>query len=127
MQMEHTGRAGALVQVVDILGHHRHVELTLPLRDCPVSRIRLGGKEGLPPVVVEPQHKRLIRLPSLRSRDVLDAVRLPEPAIVPERLQSARGAESRPRKNHDMHAGNCARFLIHVERTRKNPLQCGTR
>ena len=93
MHVQHAVRAGALVQVVDVLGDDEQVvaEHGLEPREGEMRGVRLGERHGVASRVVEALHGVGVALERLGRRDVFDAMALPQPARVAERGHPALG------------------------------------
>lgn len=93
MHVQDPRRAGALVEVVDILGDHEQVvaEVLLEAGQRLVRRVGLDIRERPAAGVVEVLHDAGPDDVRLRGRDVLDPVAFPEPVGVAERRHPALG------------------------------------
>ena len=90
VQMRHTGRTGAFVQVVYILGDDLDVEIRLQSRDGQMSRIGTGR-----------QHLAAIARQRLGRTDILNPVIGPQSVGIAEGGQSAVGTHAGSGKDYD--------------------------
>ncbi len=79
------------MQIVHVLRAQKEAipDRRLQLRQRPMRRIRLGLFSALPPLAVKTPHARRILFPCLGRGHVLDAMPLPQPALIAKRLQPA--------------------------------------
>jgi len=99
--MRHAGRAGPLVEVIDILGHDLHIVALLEAGDGLVGRIGTRGKHLVPPLVVEFDDQGPVARQRLGRADILDPVVGPQAVRVAEGRQTAVGTHSGTGENHD--------------------------
>ena len=88
-----------LVEIVHVLCDHCHVVVLLQGCNLQMGRIRLDRPELFPALVVEIQHERLVAIPAVNRRNILDIVVLPETVAVPECANAAFGAHSSAGEN----------------------------
>ena len=104
MHVQQALGAGALMQIVDILGDQQ--ELARPLgiepRKCPVRVIRLDRTELLPPRVVESVHQRRIAAVGLGRAHVFDPVAFPQSIGSAKGRKPAFGRHARAGQNNDV-------------------------
>jgi hypothetical protein len=97
MHVKNAARAGPFMQVVDVLGDDQ--QLARPFRIEPrereMRRVRLLLLDRGATHVVEPQHEIGVARESLRRRDILDPVLLPQPSAAAERVYPALRAHAR--------------------------------
>ena len=79
VEVENARRAGAFVQVVDILGDDLHIEIALQSSDGPVCGVRFGREHFAAAVVVEADHAPAVKVQGLGDADLLDLVISPRP------------------------------------------------
>ena len=88
MQMDDLRRASLLVQVIDILRHHRHVVVLFQLSHQFVAFVRLHTPAFLAEHVVEISHQRGVVEPSLVGSHLLNGILLPQSVSIAESLQT---------------------------------------
>ena len=101
VQMRHTGRTGAFVQVVYILGDDLDVEIRLQSRDGQMSRIGTGRQHLAAAFVVKFNHQPAIARQRLGRTDILDPVIGPQSVGIAEGGQSAVGTHAGSGKDYD--------------------------
>ena len=102
VKVDHFPAAGPFMEVIDILGDHRHVMDALQLRHNPVCLVWTDRQKLPSSLVVE--SKNLLRILVKRGcRAELQGVDLPpQPVRIPEGAQPTVGADSSPSKEDDM-------------------------
>ena len=88
------------MKVVDVLGHHIHMEPTFQFGDRPMGLVRLSGQHLGAAQVVEVQHLGGVFPPSFGGGHLFNAVLLPEPIGIAEGLQAALGAHPSTGEDH---------------------------
>ena len=92
MHVDQVGRAGALMQVVDVLGDQKHLARPFPLqlRECGMGGVGLdiGLEQTGAAVVVELVDKVRIALEPFRRRDILQPDAFPHAAGAAEGVQT---------------------------------------
>ena len=102
----HPSGAGALVEVVDVLGHDEQVvaDGVLEAYERVVRSVGLDPRQRRPPGVVEPLDEAGVVGVRLRGGDLHRVVALPEPARVAERGEPALGGDPGTGQDDDPHA-----------------------
>ena len=99
MHVEHAVRAGALVQVVDVLGDDQQLGTAIlcpfAVEPCQrrMGRIGLRSLNARAPLVVEALDEIGIAAEGLRRRDILHPVIFPQPVLGAEGAQARFGAD----------------------------------
>ena len=106
VQVEHVARSCALVQVVDVLGHHAHVKAVLQAGYQFVSLVRGGLGKIVAARVIESVHKSGVCGKSLGRGDLHHRILLPQAAGVAECGYAAFGA----------YAGTCGKYYLFHDR-----------
>jgi hypothetical protein len=93
------------VQVVDVLRHHEELiaDGALEPGERAVRGIRDDGCHAPAPFVVEAQHEVGVGLEPLGSRDLFDAMTLPQSVRGAERGHAALGRDAGTREDDDPH------------------------
>ena len=104
MHVQHAFRAGPLVQVVDVLGDDQQLAAPFAVepRQGLVRRVRLGGEDVRPPLVVEPLDQAGIAPEALRGGDFLDRVVLPQSVLGAEGPEAGFGGDPRAGEDDDV-------------------------
>ena len=100
MQVDDVGRAGAFVQVVDILGYDTHVVFLLQADKLLVGLVGLCVDDILAAGIVEIEHQLGVAFPRLVGGNVLHTVLFPKSVAVAEGAYSAFGTDARTRQNY---------------------------
>ncbi len=94
VQVEHFRRAGALVEVIDILCNHVDVKAFLEIDEPAVAGVRLDFDELVATVVVEFVDEGGVALKAVGRADVHDGVLFPQTAGISECRDAAFGAHA---------------------------------
>ena len=101
VEMDDTGGAGTLMQVVDVLCHHAYLKALLELRYEAVSGVGLRLYQLPAQVVVEVRNKGRVGLPALGGGYFFNRVLLPQSARVAEGAEAAFGAHAGAGEEYD--------------------------
>jgi hypothetical protein len=104
MHVQHAGGAGALVQIVDVLGDDQQLAIERPVQpgQCRVGRVGRGRQHPGAAQVVEALDQRGIAGEGLWRGDILDPVLLPQSILGAERPEAALGADAGAGQDHDV-------------------------
>lgn len=104
VHVEQPLRAGALVEIVDVLGDDQQVARPCGIqpRERAVGGVRLHLLQPRPPRVVESVDQGRVAPERLRRRHVLDAVSFPEPVGAAEGGEAALGRDAGAGQDHDV-------------------------
>ena len=105
VQMQHARAAGPLVQVVDVLRDHVHVEMIFQSANGLVTCVRTASEQLAPPDVIELDDLFPVAGQCLGRADVLDAVFVPQTVRVAEGGQAAVGAHAGAGEDYDLFYG----------------------
>ena len=103
MHVQKPLRAGALVQIVYVLGDQQEVAGPFAVKPCQrlMSRVRLDRAELFPSCIVEGVNERGIAAVRIRRTDVFDAVAFPKPIRPTESGKAALRRNSSSGQNDD--------------------------
>ena len=110
MQVDNVGRTGPLVQVVYVLGDHRHVVISLQRGHKFMPPARTDGRQLLATLVVKVNHQFGIAVVAFDGGDVLHPVLLPQPTRIAESADAALGRH--PSTCQDYNLLHKSRFLM---------------
>lgn len=96
---------GPLVQVVDVLRDHVHVEMIFQSANGLVTCVRTASEQLAPPDVIELDDLFPVAGQCLGRADVLDAVFVPQTVRVAEGGQAAVGAHAGAGEDYDLFYG----------------------
>ena len=130
MHVDEVARPGALVQVVDVLGHHQHLARPVLLeageRFVRGVRLNAGAEQLAAALVVEALHGGRLAGKSLGRRDLLEPPALPQAVGAAKARQAGFDRDAGAGQHDDRAAGGNLGRLVHAGRPRQPLAQVAT-
>ena len=102
MQMNDVATPGTFVQVINILCHHRHMEVFLQFRQQFMSTVRFHLQQLFPALIIEINHQSRVTLITFRSGHLLHWISIPQTACIAKCTNPTLGTHTRTRQNYQI-------------------------